>query len=186
MDIPNFHVKVILPATHGPISLGFIIIRARCAPLSPASGFPVSIFPSFPYSIGINLHPSGLNSRPGPLGPDSLHLFRASDLQGPQPLTWKLGSIIQSFFYGARDPLHVRDVHHLSAEIGSNHVVVGYPLNRGFQEKQSLIIDFVWRHQASIRARPWPAKIIHLSGHNPGKICCYGRPSHEFITKIRS
>ncbi len=42
MNIRNFHLEVILPANHGPISSGPIIIRARCAPLSPASGFPVS------------------------------------------------------------------------------------------------------------------------------------------------
>ncbi len=56
---------------NSPISLPQLI-RARFAPLSPASGFPVSIFPSFQYSIGIKRHPSGVNSMPDPLGPDSL------------------------------------------------------------------------------------------------------------------
>jgi hypothetical protein len=56
------------------ILLGFHpnIIRARFAPLSPASGFPVSIVPSFHHFMWIKLHPSGVNSKPGPLGPDSL------------------------------------------------------------------------------------------------------------------
>ena len=57
------------------VLLGFHpnIVRARFAPLSPASGFPASIVPSFHHSMGIRLHPSGVNPRPGPLGPDSLH-----------------------------------------------------------------------------------------------------------------
>ena len=46
-----------------------------------------SIFPSFHYSIGIKLHPSGVNSKPGPQGPDSLlyhpHLH-------PPPSSWSL------------------------------------------------------------------------------------------------
>ena len=31
-----------------------------------------SIVPSFHHSMWIKLHPSGVNSKPGPLGPDSL------------------------------------------------------------------------------------------------------------------
>ena len=50
MNIPYFHVKVILPTHHGPISLGPTIVRARCAPLSPASRFPVSVVPVFQHS----------------------------------------------------------------------------------------------------------------------------------------
>ncbi len=50
MNIPNFHLEVILPTNHDPISLRPIIIRVRCASLSTASGFPVSIFPVFQHS----------------------------------------------------------------------------------------------------------------------------------------
>jgi len=51
MSISDRHAKVILPTDHGPISLGPTIIRARYVPLSPASGFPVSIIPVFQHSI---------------------------------------------------------------------------------------------------------------------------------------
>ncbi len=50
MNIPYFHVKVILPTNHGPISLGPTIIRARFAPLSPVTGFSFSIVKVFRYS----------------------------------------------------------------------------------------------------------------------------------------
>jgi hypothetical protein len=75
------------------ILLGFHpnTIRARFAPLSPASGFPVSSVPSFHHPMWIELHPSGVNSKPGPLGTDSL--FMRSDGEHLVPLNRLLDNI---------------------------------------------------------------------------------------------
>jgi hypothetical protein len=69
MNICNFYLKSTLPTNHYPIFFGPITIRVRCALLSPASGFSVSLIPLFQHSNGERSELTGPGSGGRPVSP---------------------------------------------------------------------------------------------------------------------